>query len=78
MLLTSPTSASAISNTSFFYWIYYYLGQVRHVGESQSAMYTTMIFVTMGIMMPVGGWISDRLTRSRGARFGRRVVPMVG
>jgi ACS family glucarate transporter-like MFS transporter len=62
----------------FFYWIYYYLGQVRHVGFSQSARYTTIIFVTMGIMMPIGGWISDRLTRSSGARFGRRVVPMVG
>jgi MFS family permease len=78
MLLTFAYFCLGYFQYIFFYWIYYYLGQVRHVGESQSAMYTTMIFVTMGIMMPVGGWISDRLTRSRGARFGRRVVPMVG
>jgi MFS family permease len=62
----------------FFYWIYYYLGQIRHAGFSQSAIYTTIIFITMGIMMPLGGWISDRLTRSYGEKFGRRVVPMVG
>jgi len=62
----------------FFYWIYYYFGQVRHFDSSQSATYTSLIFVTMGIMMPTGGWISDRLTRSYGVRFGRRVVPIVG
>ena len=28
--------------------------------------------------MPLGGWLSDRLTRSYGARFGRRAVPLVG
>jgi MFS family permease len=62
----------------FFYWIYYYFGQVRQVGFSQSARYTTIVFITMGIMMPLGGWISDRLSRSYGEKFGRRVVPMVG
>src|SRR5262249_55760385 len=62
----------------FFYWIYYYFGEVRHFGSTESARYTTLIFIIMGIMMPAGGWISDRLTRSYGAKFGRRVVPMVG
>ena len=33
---------------------------VRKVGESTSARYTTLIFLTMGIMMPLGGWLSDR------------------
>ena len=28
--------------------------------------------------MPLGGWISDCVTRSSGAKSGRRVVPMVG
>ena len=48
------------------------------MGFSQSARYTTIIFLTMAIMMPLGGWISDRLTRSYGERFGRRAVPMAG
>ena len=62
----------------FFYWIYYYFGEVRHFGPDESARYTTLIFIIMGIMMPSGGWISDRLTRSYGVKFGRRVVPMLG
>src|SRR5882762_1737920 len=62
----------------FFYWIYYYFGEVRKVGYAASAKYTTAVFLTMLVMMPLGGWISDRLTKSYGARFGRRIVPIVG
>jgi ACS family glucarate transporter-like MFS transporter len=78
MLLTLAYFALNYFQYIFFYWIYYYLGEVRKVGFTQSATYTTIIFLTMGIMMPLGGWISDRLTRSYGAKFGRRVVPMIG
>lgn len=78
MLLTLAYFTLGYFDYIFFYWIYYYFGQVRQIGYSQSAKYTTIIFVTMGIMMPIGGLVSDRLTRSYGARFGRRVVPMVG
>jgi ACS family glucarate transporter-like MFS transporter len=78
ILLTLAYFALGYFDYIFFYWIYYYFGQVRHIGFSQSAKYTTIIFVTMGIMMPIGGWASDRLTRTYGERFGRRVVPMVG
>jgi MFS family permease len=60
----------------FFYWIYYYFGEVRHMGYSQSARYTTGLFVTMMVMMPLGGWISDRLTAAYGPSVGRRMVPM--
>src|SRR5262249_54072792 len=38
----------------------------------------TIVFVTQGVMMPLGGWLSDRLTRSYGARFGRRAIPLAG
>jgi MFS family permease len=62
----------------FFYWIYYYFGEVRHEGFNQSARYTTFIFLTMMVMMPMGGWISDRLTGAYGPKFGRRVVPITG
>ena len=78
MLLTLAYGCLGYFQYIFFYWIYYYFGEVRRAGFSQSARYTTSVFVTMGVMMPLGGWISDRLTRSHGARFGRRVVPMVG
>jgi ACS family glucarate transporter-like MFS transporter len=62
----------------FFYWIYYYFGEVRKVGYAASAKYTTALFLTMMVMMPLGGWISDRLTKSYGPRLGRRLVPTVG
>jgi len=78
MLLTLAYFALNYFEYIFFYWIYYYFGEVRQVGFTRSATYTTIIFLTMGIMMPLGGWISDCLTRSYGAKFGRRVVPMVG
>jgi MFS family permease len=61
----------------FFYWIYYYFGEVRHMGYSQSARYTTGLFLTMMVMMPLGGWISDRLTAAYGPSVGRRMVPVV-
>ena len=78
LLLTLAYCCMCYFQYIFFYWIYYYFGQVRRVSYDASARYTTIIFVTMGIMMPLGGWISDRLTRSHGAKFGRRVVPIVG
>jgi ACS family glucarate transporter-like MFS transporter len=62
----------------FFYWIYYYFGEVRHTGFQQSARYTTVIFLTMMVMMPLGGWVSDRLTQKFGPKLGRRAVPIVG
>lgn len=78
MLLTLAYFTLNYFQYIFFYWIYYYLGEVRQVGFTRSATYTTIIFLTMGLMMPLGGWISDRLTGSYGAKFGRRVVPMIG
>ena len=78
MLLTLAYFSMGYFQYIFYYWIYFYFGQVRHAGFSDSARYTTIVFVTMGIMMPLGGWLSDRLTRFYGAQFGRRVVPMSG
>src|SRR5215472_8773954 len=77
-LLTLAYFTTGYFQYIFYYWIYYYFGQVRRTGFSQSARYTTIIFVTQGIMMPLGGWLSDRLTRSYGARLGRRAIPLVG
>jgi ACS family glucarate transporter-like MFS transporter len=62
----------------FFYWIYYYFGEVRHTGFAQSARYTTVIFLVMMVMMPLGGWTSDGLTHRYGPKLGRRVVPLAG
>jgi MFS family permease len=60
----------------FFYWIYYYFGEVRHMGYSLSTRYTSGLFLTMMVMMPLGGWISDRLTAAYGPSVGRRMAPL--
>jgi MFS family permease len=62
----------------FFYWIYYYLGQIRHLGASETALATTILFLTTGVMTPLGGKISDRLVARYGLKIGRRTVAMVG
>jgi MFS transporter, ACS family, D-galactonate transporter len=62
----------------FFYWMYYYFKNVLHLSEGVSARYTTLLFVTEGLIMPLGGLLSDRLTKLYGAQFGRRIVPVAG
>ena len=62
----------------FFYWIYYYFGQIRRLGASESALATTVLFLTMTVMTPLGGWISDRLVTRYGQKLGRRSVSMIG
>jgi MFS family permease len=62
----------------FFFWIYYYFDRVRHLGSNQSAIYTTILFLTYMGMEPLGGWTSDRMVQRFGRKIGRRLVPTVG
>jgi len=78
MLLTFAYGTLGYFQYIFFYWIYYYFGEVLHLGAQSSAKYTTLLFLTEGTIMPLGGLVSDRLTRAYGAQLGRRVVPMIG
>jgi len=78
MLLTFAYGTLGYFQYIFFYWIYYYFGEVLHLGAQSSAKYTTLLFLTEGTIMPLGGLVSDRLTRGYGAQLGRRIVPLVG
>ena len=78
MLLTFAYGTLGYFQYIFFYWIYYYFGEVLHVGAQASAKYTTILFLTEGAFMPIGGLLCDWLTRFYGAQFGRRIVPMAG
>jgi ACS family glucarate transporter-like MFS transporter len=78
MLLTFAYGVLGYFQYIFFYWIYFYFGEVLHLGAQSSAKYTTILFVTEGAMMPAGGLVSDALTQRFGAQFGRRIVPMLG
>jgi MFS family permease len=61
----------------FFYWIYYYFGEVRHVGHGQNALYTMALFVTFSIMSPLGGRASDYCARVFGRKVGLRLIPIL-
>jgi len=75
-LLTSAYAALGYFQYIFFYWMYYYFGQVLHMGEAASARYTGILFLAEGIIMPLGGLVSDRLAKTYGPQFGRRWVPI--
>jgi MFS family permease len=62
----------------FFYWIYYYLGEVKHLGQRESAVATTALFIVMMFMYPLGGWVADGLNRRYGKPFGLRAVGIGG
>jgi ACS family glucarate transporter-like MFS transporter len=55
----------------FFSWFYLYLAQVRNLNLKASAVYAMLPFLAMAACCPLGGWLSDRLTRRYNARLGR-------
>lgn len=60
----------------FFFWLYYYLGEIRGLGSQETAVATTVVFLSWMVMSPIGGWASDRLVTRYGRRAGRRVIPV--
>lgn len=77
MLLTLGYFTVSYFEYIFFFWLYYYLGEIRHLGPSQSAIATTIVFLTWMVMSPLGGWVSDRLVERFGQKVGRRLVPII-
>lgn len=55
----------------FFAWFYRYLSEVRGLNLKASAFYGTLPFLAMAISCPLGGAVSDMLTRTAGRRIGR-------
>src|SRR5204862_6105648 len=45
----------------FFYWMFYYFGEVRHFPPALTVAASTATMLGMVIMGPGGGWIADRL-----------------
>jgi ACS family glucarate transporter-like MFS transporter len=55
----------------FFSWFYIYLATVRGLNLKASAFYAMLPFLAMAACCPLGGAISDRLSRRYGRRAGR-------
>jgi ACS family glucarate transporter-like MFS transporter len=63
----------------FVFWFYLYLVQVRRFTLLESAFLSSLPWVLSIVSIPLGGWLSDRLSGGRmGLRWGRRAVPLAG
>ena len=61
----------------FFSWFYIYLADVRGLNLKASALYSMLPFVAMAVSSPLGGVLSDGVTRRKGARVGRAGMAVV-
>jgi ACS family glucarate transporter-like MFS transporter len=62
----------------FFNWFYLYLARVRGLNLKTSSYYAMLPFLAMAICSPLGGIVSDVLSRKLGPRFGRCAICVVG
>ncbi|MEO8663359.1 MAG: MFS transporter [Bryobacteraceae bacterium] len=62
----------------FFTWFFIYLSRVRGLDLKASALYSMLPFMAMAIASPLGGWISDGLTKRYGKRIGRCGMAVFG
>jgi ACS family glucarate transporter-like MFS transporter len=62
----------------FFAWFFKYLNEVRGLDLKASSYYAMLPFLAMATCSPLGGWISDLLTRRYGKRTGRCGVAVAG
>ena len=78
MFLTLSYAAVGYFEYLFFFWTEYYFKDVLHLPQGRSRLYSTILNLSMGVGMMLGGWVSDRLLRTWGYRWGRAAVPMAG
>ena len=62
----------------FFTWFFIYLSSVRGLDLKASRYYAMLPFIAMAVCSSLGGWISDRIAKTRGDRIGRCGVAIVG
>ncbi len=76
-LLTLGFAAVDYFEYIFFYWLYYYLGEIRKVPADDMAVWASMPFVAWVVMMPMGGLLADWAASRFGLRKGYRGVAVV-
>jgi len=78
-LLTASYTLQGYVGYIFVSWFYLYLVQERGFSLLGGAWMSSLPWVLSIVSIPLGGWISDRLTAGAlGPVWGRRVVPMAG
>jgi ACS family glucarate transporter-like MFS transporter len=71
LLVTLSYFAYGYAAYIFFSWFFIYLNTVRGLNLRDSSYYTMLPFLAMAAGSLLGGWLSDRLTKSYGKRVGR-------
>ena len=62
----------------FYNWFFIYLIRVRGLTLTQGGLGGAMPFISMALLSPAGGWVSDRLVRKFGKRRGRQLTVWLG
>ena len=62
----------------FFYWAEFYFRDVLKFDKDVSRLITSVLTLSMGAGMILGGWLSDRAMAAFGARRGLAMVPVLG
>jgi MFS family permease len=78
MFLTVSYAAVGYFEYLFIFWSQYYFKNVLDLGKEQSRLFSTVSALAMAAGMFLGGWLSDRLLRHLGYRWGRAAVPIGG
>jgi len=66
------------ANYFFIAWMPVYLQEGRHFSEAQTKPIIFSLFIAAIIGLLAGGFIADWLVKTKGLRFGRRLVGMTG
>ncbi len=59
-------------------WFFLYLVNIRHFTVLKGSIWATGPFIAMAIFCPMGGWLSDAMTKRYGHRIGRAGVGGAG
>lgn len=59
-------------------WFFLYLVNIRHFTVLKGSIWATGPFIAMAIFCPIGGWLSDAITKRYGHRIGRAGVGGAG
>jgi MFS family permease len=74
ILITVSYAAVGYFQYLFVYWMQYYFDKVLHLGETASKYYAGILQLALALGMPLGGWLSGRLSLGFGVRRGRALV----
>lgn len=74
LLVTLSYAAVGYFQYLFVYWMQYYFDKVLHLGSDTSKYYAGFLQIALAVGMPLGGWLSLKLTARWDVRRGRAFV----